>query len=90
MPTDSAVQTKPKKKEEFIKNDLQERVCSGISKDYMDYKSPFVQAHMGTLEEIVKLFNIVYFGFPSQQPNVKSTPARLGDDLHSQEQPPSY
>ena len=57
--------TKPKRKEEFIKNDLQERVCGMLSKEYMDYKNAFVASHMGTLQEILQIFNIVYFGFPA-------------------------
>lgn len=52
-------------KEEILKNDLQERVCSSLSKDYLDQKNLFLKEHVVMLDNVVSLLNGAYFKSPS-------------------------
>lgn len=69
-------QTKLKRKEEIVKNDLNDKVCSQLSKDYMDKNSEFFMEQMGLLDSIVRLLNQAYIN-PSAQGFLKnSSPMR--------------
>lgn len=58
---------------------MQERICSSVSKDFMDSGNPFFMEQMGILDSVVRLLNQAYFthNTPTIGGLVKSTsPAR--------------
>jgi hypothetical protein len=68
---------------------LQEKVCPSISKDYMDYKNPFVKDVMTTLETVIKVLNRLYFPGTNQGVLRGTSPMRNEDGglTASSEQP---
>jgi hypothetical protein len=53
--------SKVKRKEEVVKNDLQDKICPSISSNYMDSSNSFFMDQMGLLDNIIKLLNQGYF-----------------------------
>ena len=56
-----------KKEEVIITNDLQEKICPNISKDYLDQSSGFFKDQMECLDKIIRLLNEAYFKSQSGQ-----------------------